>query len=477
MKNFKELGLDKNLLKIFEESGFYELTEIQEKVIPLVLSGKDVIAQSATGSGKTLAFGFPIIEKIKTGEGLQTLILTPTRDLAEQISKTLKIFSKYKPLKIITVYGGVSLSQQIEDLRKADIVVGTPGRILDHISRKTIDFSRIKFLVLDEVDRMLDMGFIRDVTDIIHHCPKNRQSLLFSATISKEIMRIADKYMINPKEVSAESYVDASKLKQVFYDVSQEEKFSLLVHLLKNEHSKLVMVFCNTKRAADFVGNSLKRYGFDSLTLHGGLNQNQRKRVLEHFHKSEKFILVCTDVAARGLDIKNVSHVYNYDSPKLSIEYIHRIGRTARAGKEGKAITILSNRDYENFGRINNNSSLNIEQIQLPKFEKIFVRSSESKRNTGFRRINKEKRLGRFGKKRSPDGRNNQKNLMRGNIREDREREHKKFGKKRISGRRTSYNQGISGRKNQRNFGRRGNPKISSKRSNDYQRRNFGKRR
>jgi len=456
MKNFKEFGLDKNLLKIFEESGFYELTEIQEKVIPLVLSGKDVIAQSATGSGKTLAFGFPIIEKIKTGEGLQTLILTPTRDLAEQISKTLKIFSKYKPLKIITVYGGVSLSQQIEDLRKADMVVGTPGRILDHISRKTIDFSRIKFLVLDEVDRMLDMGFIRDVTDIVHHCPKKRQSLLFSATISKEITRIADRYMINPVEVSAESYVDASKLKQVFYDVSHEEKFSLLVHLLKNEHSKLVMVFCNTKRNADFIGNSLKRYGFDSLTLHGGLNQNQRKKVLEHFHKSEKFILVCTDVAARGLDIKNVSHVYNYDSPKLSIEYIHRIGRTARAGNEGKAITLLSDRDYENFRKINNNSSINLKQIPLPKFEKIFVRLSGSKKNTGFRRIReKEKEPHRFGKKRLPEWRNNQRNLRRGNRKEDRVGEHKKFG-----------NKGTLKRRNQK----------SSVRGNN-QRRNFGKRR
>jgi len=422
MKNFNELGLDKNLLRIFEEIGFDELTEIQEKVIPLAVAGKDVIAKSATGSGKTLAFGFPIIEKIKIRGGLQTLILTPTRDLAEQISKSLKIFSKYKPLKIITIYGGVSLNPQIEDLKEAEIVIGTPGRILDHLSKKTINLSKIKILVLDEADRMLDMGFIKDVTDIIYRCPKNRQTLLFSATISDEIMSIAKRYMINPVPVSAESYVDPSKLKQVFYDISQKEKFSLLAHLLKNESSKLVMVFCNTKRTANLIGNNLKRYEFDALILHGGLNQNQRKKILEHFHKSEKFILVCTDVAARGLDIKNVSHIYNYDSPKTSIDYIHRIGRTARAGKDGKAITLLSDRDYENFRRINNDSSLNIEQIQLPKFETFFVEVSKPKRNMGFRR---------------------------GNRREDGEREHKRFGNKRNFGRGS----------NQRNSGRRNNPK------------------
>jgi ATP-dependent RNA helicase DeaD len=401
MKKFKELGLDKILLKILEEIGFDEPTEIQEKVIPLALAGKDVIAESATGSGKTLAFGAPIVEKIKTGEGLQVLILAPTRELAEQDSRYLRIFSKYSTLKIITIYGGVSLLPQIEDLEKADVVVGTPGRILDHISRKTINLSKIKILVLDEADRMLDMGFIHDVTDIIHHCPKNRQSLLFSATISSDIERIAGRYMTNPINVFAESYVDASKLKQVFYDVPTKEKFSLLAHLLREENSKLVMIFCNTKRTADFVGYNLKKYGFDALTLHGDLNQNQRKRILEHFHKSDKFILVCTDVAARGLDIKNVSHVYNYDSPKTSVEYIHRIGRTARAGKDGKAITLLSERDYDNFRRVSSDSSLDIEQIELPEFEKVFIKVSGLRREGGFggglhRRFG-GRRQGRFG--------------------------------------------------------------------------------
>ncbi|MDD5253918.1 MAG: DEAD/DEAH box helicase [Candidatus Nanoarchaeia archaeon] len=399
MKTFKELGLNNNLLKIIEEVGFDEPTEIQEKVIPLALAGKDVVAESATGSGKTLAFGAPILEKIKTGEGLQVLILTPTRELAEQDSRFIRIFSKYIPLKIITIYGGVSLLPQTRDLERADVVVGTPGRILDHISRRTINLSRIKILVLDEADRMLDMGFIDDVTEIINHCSRNRQTLLFSATISGEIAKIAKRYTINPVAVSAVSYVDPSKLRQVYYDIPTKEKFSLLVHLLVEENSKLVMVFCNTKRTADFIGNNLKNSGFDALTLHGDLNQNQRKRVLEHFHKSEKFILVCTDVAARGLDIKNVSHVYNYDSPKTSIDYIHRIGRTARAGKDGKAITLLSDRDYDNFRKINEDSSLKIEKVQVPRFERVFVKAPESRGNrwgrSGNRNFGRERQFER----------------------------------------------------------------------------------
>ena len=377
MEQFKKLGLGEGLLKVVEELKFSEPSEIQAKVIPLALAGKDVIGESATGSGKTLAFGAPIIEKLKSGEGLRSLILTPTRELCEQVAKSLKVFSKHNSLSIISVYGGVSLNPQIEDLESADVVVGTPGRILDHISRRTIDLSKVEILVLDEADRMLDMGFLPDVTEIIEHCPKNRQTLLFSATVSQDIKHIAKKYMNHPTEISVESYVDASKLEQIYYDVPQNEKFSLLVHLLKKEDSKLVIVFCNTKRNADFIGKSLKRYELDAMALHGDLSQNKRNWIIEHFHKSEKLILVCTDVAARGLDIKNVSHVYNYDCPKNSTDYVHRIGRTARAGKEGKAITILAQRDYENFRRVIENPDLNIVKLDLPEFEKVFVKMGE----------------------------------------------------------------------------------------------------
>ena len=383
MEKFKQIGLNSGLLNVVKELGFKEPTEIQEKVIPLALAGHDVIGESATGSGKTLAFGVPIIEKLKVAHGLQALVLVPTRELAEQVSKSIKSFSKYNPLKIITVYGGVAIGPQIDGLERAEVVVGTPGRILDHISRKTINLSKIKILVLDEVDRMLDMGFIHDVTDIIHHCPKNRQSLLFSATISEEIAKISKRYMNEPREVSAEAEVDPLKLEQVFYDVESNKKFSLLVHLLKQENSKLVMIFCNTKRNADLISNNLRKQGFDAMALHGDLNQAKRNRVLENFHRSEKFILVCTDVAARGLDIKKVSHVYNYDFPKTKDEYTHRIGRTARAGKDGKAIIVLSERDYENFRRVTKYDSLNIKNIPLPRFETVFVQMHDRSERQG----------------------------------------------------------------------------------------------
>ncbi len=365
------------MIKAFKELGFAEPTEIQEKVIPLALAGEDVIGESATGSGKTLAFGVPIIEKVKVAGGLQALVLTPTRELAEQISKAIKTFSKYNPIKVTTIYGGVAIGPQIDALERAEVAVGTPGRILDHISRKTIDLSKIKILVLDEADRMFDMGFIHDVTDIVNLCPKNRQTLLFSATISDEIAKISKRYMNEAKEVSAEPEVDPTKLTQLFYDVPSNQKFSLLVHLLKDENSKLVMIFCNTKRNADLISGNLRKQGFDAEALHGDLNQAKRTRILEHFHRSDKFILVCTDVAARGLDIKGVSHVYNYEFPKTEDEYTHRIGRTARAGKDGKAITILAERDYENFRKANRYDNLHIKKMELPKFETVFVQMND----------------------------------------------------------------------------------------------------
>ena len=377
MKTFEELGLSQDLLKALDEMELTEPTEIQEKVIPLAMKDQDIIGGSATGSGKTLAFGAPIIEKTKPGEGLQAIVLTPTRELAEQVSRSLKAFSRHSTLEVVTVYGGVPIEAQMRALRRADIVVATPGRVLDHISRKTIDLSKIKILVLDEADRMFDMGFIHDVTDIIDQCPRKRQTLLFSATISSEVVMISKKYMKDPKEISAEPEVDPSKLKQVFYDVPSNQKFSLLVHLLEQEKSGLVMIFCNTKRNADLISGNLEKFGFNSMALHGNLNQSQRSRVLDQFHKSEKFILVCTDVAARGLDIKGVSHVYNYEFPKTKIEYTHRIGRTARAGKDGKAITILSDRDYDSFRKATRYDSAKIENVPLPRFEQVFIKMND----------------------------------------------------------------------------------------------------
>src|SRR3989339_434893 len=248
MERFKKLGLSQEMISLVEKAKFTEPSEIQTKAIPLIMEGKDIIGGSATGSGKTFAFGAPIIEKIIPGEGIQALVLTPTRELAEQITKVLYHFSEHKQLGVTAVYGGVGINPQIEDLKNAEIVVGTPGRILDHLERRTINLNKVKILVLDEADRMLDMGFQEDVEIIIRQCPSDRQTLLFSATISNDIAHLSRKYMKSPIRVSAETYVDPSKLKQVFYDVPDNTKFSLLVHLLKHEHSGLVMVFCNSRK-------------------------------------------------------------------------------------------------------------------------------------------------------------------------------------------------------------------------------------
>jgi len=299
--------------------------------------------------------------------------LVPTRELAEQVFRAIRHFSKYKPLNIVSVYGGLSINPQIDKLRDADIVIGTPGRILDHLSRDTLKTDNVKILVLDEADRMLDMGFINDVEKIIRDCPVKRQTLLFSATIDADICYLANKYLKNPVEASAESYVDPKKLTQIYYDVPDNLKFSLLVHLLKNEKSDLVMVFCNTRRNTDFVVKNLRASKINALAVHGGFSQEKRNRTMKDFREENIQVLVCTDVAARGLDIKSVSHVYNYDIPKDSKEYIHRIGRTARAGEEGKAISILASRDYENFREILRRYE-NITPEKLPLLERVWIK-------------------------------------------------------------------------------------------------------
>ena len=371
MEKFKQLGISEGILGAVKQAGFTEPSEIQDKTIPLVLAGKDVIGKSATGSGKTLAFGAGIIDNVRRGEGIQALVLTPTRELAEQVAQNLAKFSRHKGLNIKEIYGGVAIGPQIRALRYADIVVGTPGRILDHLRGRTLFLGKARFLVLDEADRMLDMGFIRDVESIIKACPVQRQTLLFSATISGEISRIASRYMKSPMQVSVQDQVDPSHLYQKYYDVSNEEKFSLLVHLLKLEKKGVVMVFCNTRGNVEKLSNNLNRQGLHSLAIHGGLSQNRRSDTLKAFHSRETLILVCTDVAARGLDIKGVSHIYNFDIPSTPDDYIHRIGRTARAGKNGIAISFVSEGDHGEFRQICKEKKVKIEKEKMPDIKVI----------------------------------------------------------------------------------------------------------
>jgi len=409
MEKFKKLGISEGILSAIKSSGFTEPSEIQEKAIPLVLQGKDVIAGSATGSGKTLVFGAGIIDKVKKGLGIQAIIMTPTRELAEQVAKHLRFFSRHSGLNVREIYGGVGMGPQISDLRHTDIVVGTPGRILDHLQRRTINLSRVKILVLDEADRMLDMGFIKDVEKIIACCPKERQTMLFSATISKEIVRIADRHMKNPVQVSVNNQIDPSQLYQAFYEPPIEQKFSLLVHLLKLEKNGVVMVFCNTRRNVDRLTEGLQEQKIHAIPIHGGLSQNQRSNALQAFHEREALILVCTDVAARGLDIKNVSHIYNFDIPSTPTEYIHRIGRTARAGKNGIAISFVCSGDHGEFKQILKSVSCTIERLNTPKVERvgsINFKSNDDRKMSNNQRGKGNRSFGR-GPSRSRPGHSN----------------------------------------------------------------------
>lgn len=386
MKTFEELGLSSEFISVLEKARITTPSEIQEKTIPLVLTGKDIIGGSATGSGKTLAFSSSIIENLEKNQTIQALVLTPTRELAEQITIAMAKFSAHKKLRITPIYGGVSIDKQIIRLKNTDVVVGTPGRIIDHLNRRTLNLTNIKFLVLDEVDRMFDMGFQRDVEKILKQCPKKRQSMLFSATISEDMKYLAEKYTNNPKEIIVKSHIDSTQLKQIYYDVADNMKFSLFVHLLKKEKSNLIMVFCGTRRNVDFVTTNLNKLKINAKAIHGGLPQNKRNKVLEEFNrKGGTNVLVCTDVAARGLDIKGVSHVYNYDLPKTSADYIHRIGRTARAGKEGIAINILCSRDYENFTNILGDEKIKIKEEKVPYVERLQIVSSPSRKKSNSR--------------------------------------------------------------------------------------------
>ncbi|MDO8480339.1 MAG: DEAD/DEAH box helicase [Nanoarchaeota archaeon] len=402
---FRKLGVNEALAKAIEDLKFEAPTEIQEKSIPLVIEGKDVIAGSKTGSGKTLAFAAGIMQKVVPGQGVQALVMTPTRELAEQVAKNISTFSKYQPMNVVIVYGGVSINPQIDSIPDADIVVGTPGRLLDHLERGTLKLNKIRILVLDEADRMLDMGFIEDVERIIRECPQDRQTLLYSATIPPDIEQLTKKYMQTPIKVSAGTQVDPSQLTQVYYTVPDNQKFSLLVHLLKQERGGLVMVFANSRRTVDFIENNLRKNGIEAEAMHGGLSQAKRSKTLDKFHDGKTYALICTDVAARGLDIPGVTHVYNYDIPKESKQYIHRIGRTARVDNQGKAINLLGQRDFENFDRVHRDYRLNIEKLELPVVERVRVEPYARDEGFGDRRGGQGDRRGGFGGGRGRDDR------------------------------------------------------------------------
>lgn len=412
MAKFKDSGLDSRLVRVTEELGFTEMTPVQEKTLEHIRNGRDCVAQSSTGSGKTAAFGLPILEKIKQDGGLQMVVLTPTRELCVQVSDSLRDFSRYLNLRVVSVFGGVAISPQMEGLKKAHIMVGTPGRVLDHLRQRTMDLRKVKWLVIDEADKLLEMGFIEDVEMIISQIPKERQTLLFSATIPSEIRELVGRYLTNPVHIAIDNYISGNLLRQIFYNVPQHDKFSLLVYLLKNKTKGLAMVFCGTRDQVDIVTKNLMSQGVEAMAIHGGLSQNKRLQALDSLRNKNIDVLVATDVAARGLDIKNVTHIYNYDVPKTSNEYIHRVGRTARAGADGDAVTLLSERDYENFNNVLSDRMLEIKEAELPDFPRVpfAVRS----RYGGFDREGSRggwRGHGGFGRR---DERNEEKGVVQG---------------------------------------------------------------
>ena len=365
MTSFKELGLSAEVLRALDENGFKDPFPIQELSIPLILKGMDVIGQAHTGTGKTAAFSLPILNNIKRNGPIQALILVPTRELAMQVTNEIRKFSKYVGIRTLAVYGGQSMSLQITQLRKGvQIVVATPGRLIDHVKRGTIQLEAAKFVVLDEADRMLDMGFIDDIKFILFYVDEDRQTCLFSATIPPEISRLAQDYMKNPHDVKLnEEEISLDTIDQSYLIVEERQKFKHLCNFIKSRDEKQTIVFAATKQRTQRLAIELKQQGLRAITIHGDLSQKQRDDSMHRFRTGSEDILVATDIAARGIDVPAIGHVINYDIPDDPMIYFHRIGRTARAGGTGKAISLVSQDRVDDFTRILKNTELPIKRL------------------------------------------------------------------------------------------------------------------
>ncbi|PKM81811.1 MAG: RNA helicase [Firmicutes bacterium HGW-Firmicutes-14] len=380
LKKFGSLELSRRVLNAITDMGFEEPSPIQAEAIPLLMEGEDVIGQAQTGTGKTAAFAIPILEKMNPKfRGVQALVLTPTRELAIQVAEEITKIGKYKQSRALAIYGGQSIDRQILTLKRGvHIVVGTPGRLLDHLRRKTLKLDSIRFAVLDEADEMLDMGFIDDIETILRETPGEKQTLLFSATMPAEIQRLAKKYLRNPRFVSvSRDELTVPQIEQVFYEVKEFNKLEGLCRVLDVTDIKQAIIFCRTKRGVDELVAGLEARGYESEGLHGDLTQAQRNRVMRKFREGRAEILVATDVAARGLDIENVSHVINYDIPQDPESYVHRIGRTGRAGKAGSAVSFVIPKEYRLLRLIEKTVNTRIKRCPLPTFEDVLESQRE----------------------------------------------------------------------------------------------------
>ncbi|CAH1057076.1 DEAD/DEAH box helicase [Paenibacillus pseudetheri] len=369
MKTFAEFGLEPKVLQAITELGFEEATPIQEQSIPLALTGSDLIGQAQTGTGKTAAFGIPLISKInREDEKILALIMAPTRELAIQVSEEIGKLSRFKGLRSLAIYGGQDIGRQIRGLKKKpQIIIGTPGRLLDHINRKTIRLDDVQTVVLDEADEMLDMGFMEDIQTILKLVPEERQTMLFSATMPPNIQRLAQQFLNNPQHVSViPKQISAPLIDQAYVEVPERQKFEALSRLIDMESPELAIVFGRTKRRVDELAEALQKRGYSADGLHGDLSQNQRDAVMRKFRDGSIDVLVATDVAARGLDVSGVTHVINFDLPQDPESYVHRIGRTGRAGKEGTAWSFVTPREMDHLHLIERVTRHRITRKPLP---------------------------------------------------------------------------------------------------------------
>jgi ATP-dependent RNA helicase DeaD len=354
------------VLKSVKDLGFESLFPIQAQAIIPLLKGKDVIGQARTGTGKTAAFGVPMVERLNPEiKKVQGLILVPTRELAVQVADNIKLFAKYARLKVLAVYGGEPIQRQIRALTGGiHIVVGTPGRVIDLLKRRILNLSSVKIVVLDEADRMLDMGFIEDIEYIIARTPSDRQTSLFSATIDKTVMNVCDKYMKNPEKILvSKDEIALTQMKQYYMVVNTHNKYEALCDVLRENHIGRAIIFCKTRRGTSALSDKLRRKGYNVQALHAGFTQPQRDHVINSFRDGKLKLLVATDVAARGLDIQGITHIINYDVPLEAPVYFHRIGRTARMGQEGTAITLVGYGELSYFNDIKALTKTTIEEM------------------------------------------------------------------------------------------------------------------
>ena len=375
LKKFVKFGLSESMLYAIKKKGFEEPTPIQEEIIPLLLKkNNDIVGQAQTGTGKTAAFGIPIIEKIcERSKTVQVLVLVPTRELAIQVSEELNSLKGKKNIRIVPIYGGQSYELQNKHLRKGvDIVVGTPGRVLDHIKRKRLVLSEVSYVVLDEADEMLNMGFIDDVKEILKATNPERTTLLFSATMPKKVVSVAKNHMKDYKKIYIkEEQITVELTDQIYFEVSEKDKFEALCRIIDIEDDFYGLIFCRTKVDVDQISSHFLDRGYDAVALHGDIAQNQREKILNKFKKKRANILVATDVAARGIDIYDLTHVVNYAIPQDSYSYVHRIGRTGRAGKEGTAITFITPEEYRKLMNIKKGAKTEIRKEKLPDINEI----------------------------------------------------------------------------------------------------------